>query len=58
MPEGIGKAYEEWNIERIRKRAAVRRKFSAAKSTILGVLFGWAVPIIFLRGEILEVSQC
>ena len=42
MPEGIGKAYEEWNIERIRKRAAVRRKFSAAKSTILGVLFGWA----------------
>ena len=42
MPEGIGKAYEEWNIERIRKRAAVRRKLSAAKSTILGVLFGWA----------------
>ena len=42
MPEGIGKAYEEWNIERIRKRAAVRRKLSATKSTTLGVLFGWA----------------
>ena len=42
MPEGIGKAYQEWNIERIRKRSAVRRKLSATKSAVLGILFGWA----------------
>ena len=58
MPEGIGKAYEEWNIERIRKRAAVRRKLSATKSTILGVLFGWAGAHHISQEEIPVVSQC
>ena len=42
MPEGIGKAYQEWNIERIRKRAVSKEALDKNKSTILGVLFGWA----------------
>tara|TARA_B100001029_G_scaffold178520_1_gene185485 strand:+ start:6989 stop:10504 length:3516 start_codon:yes stop_codon:yes gene_type:complete len=42
MPEGIGKAYEEWNIERIRKRAVSKRKSSNESSAVLGFLFGWA----------------
>ena len=42
MPQGIGKAYEEWNIERIRKRAVSKRKSSDESSAALGFLFGWA----------------
>ena len=42
MPEGIGKAYQEWNIERIRKRASNKVKRDSNRSSILGVLFGWA----------------
>tara|TARA_B100001113_G_scaffold342903_1_gene329598 strand:+ start:1348 stop:4869 length:3522 start_codon:yes stop_codon:yes gene_type:complete len=42
MPEGIGKAYQEWNIERIRRRASNKVKIDNKRSSILGVLFGWA----------------
>ena len=42
MPEGIGKAYQEWNIERIRKRAATKKILDTNKSTLLGIFFGWA----------------
>ena len=42
MPEGIGKAYEEWNIERIRKRATTKKVQNKSNSTVLGFLLGWA----------------
>ena len=42
MPEGIGKAYQEWNIERIRKRASNKAERDNKRSSILGLLFGWA----------------
>ena len=42
MPEGIGKAYQEWNIERIRNRALSKKKPNKTRSAVLGTLFGWA----------------
>ena len=42
MPEGIGKAYEKWNIERIRKRAVSKKKPDKNRSAILGITLGWA----------------
>ena len=42
MPSGIGKAYEDWNIERIRNRAASRKVPNNQTSAKWGVLFGCA----------------
>ena len=51
MPEGIGKAYEDWNIERIRNRAASRKTPNNKTSAIWGVLFGWAGAHHFHQGR-------
>ena len=51
MPEGIGKAYEDWNIERIRNRAASRKVPNNKTSAVLGVLFGWAGAHHFHQGR-------
>ena len=41
MPEGIGKAYEEWNIERIESVRQLER-IECSKIDSFRVLFGWA----------------
>ena len=51
MPSGIGKAYEDWNIERIRNRAASRKVPNNQTSAKWGVLFGWAGAHHFHQGR-------
>jgi len=51
MPEGIGKAYEEWNIERLRKRAKSKNKPDKRVSCLMGILFGWAGGHHFHQGR-------
>ena len=51
MPEGIGKAYEKWNIERIRNRAASQKVSNSQTSAKWGLLFGWAGAHHFHQGR-------
>ena len=41
MPEGLGSAYEKWNINRLRKRAEENKTPSRKIGIILSVFFGW-----------------
>ena len=42
MPEGIGRAYEKWKIEKLRKRAKSKEKADNRISALMGFFFGWA----------------
>ena len=42
MPEGIGKAYEKWKIEKLRKKAKSKEKPDNRVSALMGFFFGWA----------------